>query len=111
MKAFSIDQYSKKDAMRLGEMPEPELRDDDVLIEVHAAGMNLLDSKIKSGELKMILPYPMPLVLGHDVSGVVTRAGSRAPQFKAGDEVYWRPAAHRIGTFAQFIAVNENDFA
>ena len=111
MKAFIVDRYSKKDPMRLGEMPEPELRDDDVLIEVYAAGMNLLDSKIKSGEFKLILPYRMPLVLGHDVAGVVIQVGSRVRQFKAGDEVYSRAPDYRIGTFAQFIAVNENDVA
>lgn len=111
MKAFIIDRYSRTDSLRLGSMPEPELRADDVLIEVHAAGMNLLDAKIKSGEFKLILPYRMPLVLGHDVAGVVIRIGSRVRQFKIGDEVYSRPADHRIGTFAQFIAVNENDVA
>jgi len=111
MKAFIIDRYSKKDKMRLGEVPEPEVRDEDVLIEVHAAGLNLLDSKIKSGEFKMILPYRMPLVLGHDVAGVVTRVGSRVRQFKVGDEVYARVADHRIGTLAELIAVNERDVA
>ncbi len=111
MKAFIIDRYSKKDPMRLGDMPEPELRDDDVLIEVHAAGLNLLDSKIKSGEFKLILPYGMPLVLGHDVAGVVTRVGSRMRQFKVGDEVYSRVPDRRIGTFAQCIAVNEDHVA
>lgn len=111
MKAFIVDRYSKQTPMRLGDMPEPELRTDDVLIEVHAAGLNQLDSKIKSGEFKLILPYRMPLVLGHDVAGVVTRVGSRVWQFKAGDEVYSRPRDHRIGTFAEFVAVNENDVA
>lgn len=111
MKAFITDRYSKKDPMRLDEMPLPELRNDDVLIEVRAAGMNLLDSKIKSGEFKLILPYRTPLVLGHDVAGIVTRVGSRVRQFKVGDEVYSRPSDHRIGTFAEFIAVNENDVA
>ena len=111
MKSFFIDRYSKKDPMRLGEMPEPKLRDDDVLIEVYAAGLNVLDSKLKSGEFKLILPYRMPLILGHDVAGVVTRVGSRVRQFKVGDEVYSRVPDHRIGTLAQFIAVNENDVA
>jgi len=97
--------------MRLGEMSEPTLRDADVLIQVQAAGVNLLDSKIKRGEFKLILPYRMPLVLGHDVAGVVTRVGSRVRQFKVGDQVYSRPADHRVGTFAEFIAVNENDAA
>jgi NADPH:quinone reductase-like Zn-dependent oxidoreductase len=111
MKVFIVDGYSKKSPMRLGEMPKPEFRDNDVLIEVHAAGLNLLDSKIKSGEFKLILPYRMPLVLGHDVAGVVIQVGSRVRQFKAGDEVYSRVPDHRIGTFAEFIAVNENDVA
>jgi alcohol dehydrogenase len=111
MKAFIIDRYSKKDPLRLGDMPEPELRDDDVLIEVHAAGLNVLDAKIKSGEFKLILPYRMPLVPGHDVAGVVTRVGARVRQFKVGDEVYARVPDHRIGTLAQFIAVNENAVA
>jgi NADPH:quinone reductase and related Zn-dependent oxidoreductases len=111
MKAFITDRYSKKDPMRLGDMPEPELRDNDVLIEIHAAGLNLLDSKIKSGEFKLILPYRLPLILGHDVAGVVTQVGSRVQQFKVGDEVYSRVPDHRIGTLAQFIAVNENDVA
>ena len=93
MKAFIIDRYSKEDPMRLGEMPSPQVRDGDVLIEVHATGLNLIDSKIKSGEFKLVLPYRFPLVLGHDVAGVVTRVGSRVRQFKVGDEVYARPAA------------------
>lgn len=111
MKAFITDRYSKKDPMRLGDMPEPEVRDNDVLIEVHAAGLNVLDSKLKSGEFKLILPYRMPLILGHDVAGVVTRVGSRVRQFKVGDAVYSRVPDHRIGTLAQFIVVNENDVA
>ena len=97
--------------MRLGDMPEPELRDDDVLVEVHAAGVNLLDSKIRDGEFKLILPYRLPLVLGHDVAGVVVRVGSRVRQFKPGDEVYARPDDFRIGAFAEFIAVKEDDVA
>ncbi|MDE1895006.1 MAG: NADP-dependent oxidoreductase [Xanthomonadaceae bacterium] len=111
MKAFIIDRYGKKDPMRLGDMPAPELRDDDVLIEVRAAGLNVLDSKIKSGDFKLILPYRMPLVPGHDVAGVVTRVGSRVRQLKVGDEVYSRVPDRRIGTLAQFIAVTESDVA
>jgi NADPH:quinone reductase-like Zn-dependent oxidoreductase len=111
MKAFIIDRHSKKDPMRLGEKPDPKVRDDDVLIEVHAAGLNPLDSKIKAGEFKLILPYRMPLVLGHDVAGVVTRVGSHVQQFNVGDEVYSRPADYRIGTFAEMIAVDERNVA
>jgi NADPH:quinone reductase-like Zn-dependent oxidoreductase len=111
MKAFIIDKYNSKDGGRIGQMPVPELRADEVLVEVHAAGINLLDSKIRSGKFKLILPYKTPFVLGHDVAGIVTKVGTHVQQFKVGDEVYARPADHRIGTFAEFIAIKEVDVA
>ena len=111
MKAFIVDRYGKKETLRAGEVPEPELREDEVLIEVHAAAVNLLDSKIRSGEFKLILPYRTPFVLGHDVAGVVVRVGPRVRQFKVGDEVYSRPDDFRIGTFAEFVAVKEDSVA
>src|SRR5256712_2241652 len=88
MKAFVVDRYKSKSAVRLGEMPEPEVRDDDVLVQVHAASLNQLDSKIRDGEFKLILPYRLPLILGNDVAGVVVRVGSKVRRFKPGDEVY-----------------------
>ena len=111
MKAFVVDQYKKKGALRLANMPEPQLQDNDVLIRIHATGVNLLDSKVRDGEFKLMLPYRPPFVLGHDVAGTVVRTGSRARRFKIGDEVYARPRDHRIGTFAEFIAINEADVA
>ena len=111
MKAFILDRYGSADRVRAGDIPDPELREDDVLVQIHAAGVNLLDSKIRNGEFKRILTYRLPLVLGHDVAGVVVRAGSRVRRFKPGDEVYARPADGRIGAFAEFIAINEDDLA
>ena len=111
MKAFVVDKYSKKGILRLAEMPEPVLQDDDVLVEIHAAGVNLLDSKIRAGEFKPILPYRPPFILGHDVAGTVVRLGSKVRKFKPGDDVYARPRDGRVGTFAEFIAVNEADVA
>jgi alcohol dehydrogenase len=111
MKAFVLERYGKKRELKSTEMPEPELRDDEVLVEVHAAGVNLLDTKIRDGEFKLILPYRLPLVLGHDVAGVVARVGRRVQQFKPGDEVYARPDDFRIGTFAEFVAVKEASLA
>ena len=111
MKAVIVDRYGTKDGVRIGEMPEPEVREDDVLVEVHAAGVNLLDSKIRNGEFKRILAYRLPLVLGNDVAGVVVRVGSRVRRFRPGDEVYARPDKDRIGTFAEFIAIREDDLA
>jgi NADPH:quinone reductase-like Zn-dependent oxidoreductase len=111
VKAFILDRYGSADRVRAGEMPEPELREDDVLVRIHAAGVNLLDSKIRDGEFKRILPYRLPLVLGHDVAGIVVRVGSRVRRFKPGDEVYARPADGRIGAFAELIAIDEADVA
>lgn len=111
MKAFLVDRYKKKGALRLGERPEPVLRDDDVLVEIHAAGLNLLDSKIRDGEFKLILPYHPPFILGHDVAGTVVRVGPNVRRLKPGDEIYARPRDGRVGTFAEFIAINEADVA
>jgi len=111
MKAFVVDRYGRKSGIRAGNMPLPEPREDDVLIQIHAAGVNPLDSKIRDGEFKLILPYRLPLILGNDLAGVVVRVGSRVRQFKPGDEVYARPHKDRIGTFAEFIAVKEDGVA
>ncbi|MBD9667318.1 MULTISPECIES: NADP-dependent oxidoreductase [Variovorax] len=111
MKAFVLDRYAKKGALRSADVPMPELRDDEVLVEVHAAGLNVLDAKIRDGEFKLILPYRLPLVLGHDVAGVVAKVGPRVQQFKPGDEVYARADDFRIGTFAEFVAVKEASLA
>ena len=111
MKAFIIDRYGSGVRVRAGDMPDPLMREDDVLVQIHAAGVNLLDSKIRNGEFKLFLPYRMPLILGHDVAGVVVRVGSRVRRFKPGDEVYARPADGRIGAFAEFIAIKEDDVA
>jgi len=61
----------------LADMPTPEPREDEVLVEVYAAAVNLLDAKIRGGEFKLILPYRLPLILGHDVAGVVVKVGTR----------------------------------
>jgi NADPH:quinone reductase-like Zn-dependent oxidoreductase len=111
MKAFIIDRYGSNDVVRAGEMPDPELRDDDVLVQIHAASVNPLDLKIRDGKLKLILPYRLPLILGNDLAGVVVRVGSGVRQFKPGDEVYARTDKDRIGAFAEFISIKEDAVA
>jgi NADPH:quinone reductase-like Zn-dependent oxidoreductase len=111
VKAFVVDKYKKKGALSLVNVPEPKLQDDDVLVQVHATGVNLLDSKVRDGEFKLLLPYRPPFVLGHDAAGTVVKIGPEVRQFKVGDAVYARPRDHRVGTFAEFIAINEADLA
>ena len=111
MKAFTVDKYKKSGALRLGKVPEPALGDDDVLVEIHASGLNPLDSKIRDGAFKPLLPYRPPFVLGHDMAGIVARVGSKVRRFKVGDEVYARPRDGRVGTLAEAISINEADLA
>src|SRR5438034_10267933 len=91
MKAFIIDRYGSGARMRAGEMPDPVMREDEVLVQIHAAGVNVLDSKIRSGEFKRLLPYRLPLVLGNDVAGVVLRAGARTRPVRPSAELYGGP--------------------
>jgi len=88
MKAFILERYGKKRPLQLANVPVPEIHDDEVLVQVHAAGVNLLDSKIRDGDFKAFLRYRMPLVLGHDVAGEVVKVGAGVRQFRCGDPVY-----------------------
>lgn len=111
MKAFSIERYEEKAAGRIMNMPMPEIGRQDVLVQIHAASLNPLDSKIRNGELKLLLPYRLPLILGNDLAGTVTKVGSLVNKFKVGDKVYARPDDDRIGTFAEYIAVKQSSLA
>lgn len=111
MKAFIVEKYKKNGPLRLADMHEPEVGVNDVLVRIQATAVNLLDSKVRDGEFKLILPYRLPFILGHDLAGTVLRVGSHVHKFKAGDAVYARPRDHRIGTFAELIAVDQDDVA
>ena len=109
MRAFVVTEY--KEPLREAEVAEPALGERDVLVQVHAAGLNQLDEKIRLGEFKQILPYKLQLILGNDVAGEVLQVGAKVRGFKPGDDVYGRPDKDRIGTFAERIAVAEEDLA
>jgi NADPH:quinone reductase-like Zn-dependent oxidoreductase len=110
MKAFVVEKYGKE-LPRAAEVPEPQVGDADVLVKVSAASVNPLDKMVRNGEFKRLLKYRTPFVLGHDVAGVVTRVGSFVRDFEVGDEVYARPRDLRIGTFAEYIAIDQDDLA
>jgi NADPH:quinone reductase-like Zn-dependent oxidoreductase len=110
MKAFVVEHYGK-DGLRAADVPEPDVGDGDVLVKVSAAGINPLDSMVRNGEFKRLLKYQTPFVLGHDVAGVVTRVGKAVRDFRVGDQVYARPRDLRIGTFAEYIAIDQDDVA
>lgn len=109
MKAFVLNKY--KERLQEVDVPEPVVGAHDVLVQVKASGLNQLDEKIRLGELKQVLPYRLPLILGNDLAGVVVSVGAKVQSFKPGDEVFARPHQDRIGTFAERIAVAEADLA
>ncbi|ROP44363.1 MULTISPECIES: NADP-dependent oxidoreductase [unclassified Rathayibacter] len=109
MKAYTITRY--KGEVTETDVPEPILGEHDLLVRVHAAGVNHLDVKLAEGEFKAMLRYELPLTLGHDVAGVVESIGPAVTQFAVGDEVFARPTDFRIGTFAERIAIADADVA
>ncbi|MDQ1850418.1 NADP-dependent oxidoreductase [Gemmobacter fulvus] len=111
MKAFVLDAYAKAARLRLTDHPDSQPGPRDVLVRIHAAGLNQLDSKIRDGAFKPILPYKLPLILGHDLAGVVEAVGAAVTGFAPGDAVFARPRDGRIGTLAERIAVDHDDLA
>ena len=111
MKAYVVEKYKKKGELRLIERPDPQVETNDVLVRIHATAVNVLDSKVRDGDFKTFLLYRPPFVLGHDVAGTIVKVGPGVSRFKVGDQIYARPRDHRIGTFAEFIAIHEDDAA
>lgn len=111
MKAVRIHEYGGPEVLRYEEAPRPQPRPDDVLIRVHAAGVNPVDWKIREGYAREALKHSLPLIPGWDVSGVVEAAGPAVTRWKPGDEVVSRPDIARGGAYAEFIAVRESEIA
>ncbi|MFF7364977.1 zinc-binding dehydrogenase [Streptomyces sp. NPDC008125] len=111
MKAFVVEKYGDRAGTRAAEVPDPEVGAEDVLVRIDAAGVNPLDVRIRNGDFKAFLPYRLPLVLGNDLAGTVVRTGPSVTRFAVGDRVYGRPDKGRIGTFAELLAVHQDDLA
>ena len=92
-------------------VPVPTPRATDVLVRIRAASLNPIDLKTMAGGLKFLLPYRMPLILGSDFAGEIVAVGNQVTQFRVGDAVYGRPRKSRIGTFAEYLAVDAADIA
>jgi NADPH:quinone reductase-like Zn-dependent oxidoreductase len=106
-----VEKYGGEAGMRAAELPDPRVGADDVMVKIHATGVNPLDLRLRNGDFKLLLPYRLPLVLGNDLAGTVVRVGPSVTRFAVGDEVYARPDKDRIGTFAELIAVHQDDLA
>jgi NADPH:quinone reductase-like Zn-dependent oxidoreductase len=111
MKAIRIHNYGGPEVLEYEDAPRPEPQADEVLIRVHAAGVNPFDWKIRAGHLKDIFPVSFPLILGWDLSGVIEEVGSGATRFKKGDDVFGMPDPTRNGACAEYIVVRESEVA
>lgn len=107
MKAAVLEGYDKNGAdLVVKDVPMPACGLDEVLVRISAAGVNPLDNMIVRGEVKMIVPYSFPLVMGNELVGTVEAAGENAVGFSEGDRVYCRMPLAKIGAFAEYAAVD-----
>jgi NADPH:quinone reductase-like Zn-dependent oxidoreductase len=104
MKAWAIEEYGDNSVVKLMELPEPQMNDDEVLIGVRAASINPVDYKTRSGMLQAVTRYKMPLIMGHDCAGVIVKKGTKVDRFEIGDEVYSQHGTEKPGTLAEFVA-------
>ncbi|HCG59588.1 MAG TPA: oxidoreductase [Lachnospiraceae bacterium] len=112
MKAAVLTHYDKKGTeLEIREISTPIPEEDEVLVKIMTAAVNPLDNMIIRGEVKLIVPYAMPLVMGNEFAGVVEKTGKNAVRFKPGDRVYGRMPLKKIGAFAEYAAVKETALA
>lgn len=112
MKAAVLTHYDKKGTeLEIREISTPIPEEDEVLVKIMTAAVNPLDNMIIRGEVKLIVPYAMPLVMGNEFAGIVEKTGKNAARFKPGDRVYGRMPLKKIGAFAEYAAVKETALA
>jgi alcohol dehydrogenase len=108
MRAFVLTHYGGPDAMELRDVPRPSPGPGEVLIQVYAAGLNPIDFKMRAGMLRVIYHYPLPIIAGCELSGVVVARGSGVTSLAEGDRVFTRVDKRGLGAFAEFAVIHEN---
>ncbi len=103
MRAMVITKFGEPDVLQMADMPRPEPGPYDLILEVHAAAVNPVDTKIRRG---MRGERQLPLIPGYDVSGVIVAMGEKVDHFKIGDAVYASPSLARHGSCAEYVAVD-----
>lgn len=111
MKAVRIHEYGSPEVLRYEDAPRPTPGTAEVLVRIHAAGINPIDWKIRAGDVRGWLKYTLPMIPGWDFSGVIEEIGPNTIDWKAGDEVYARPDIGRDGAYAEYIAVRASEIA
>jgi NADPH2:quinone reductase len=108
LRAVVIHEYGGPEVLKLEERPEPEVRDTDILVEVHATSVNPVDTKVRQNSSAQ---RTLPFILGFDVSGLVVRCGSRVTQWKPGDEIFATANLFRNGANAEYVALDARSAA
>jgi NADPH:quinone reductase-like Zn-dependent oxidoreductase len=109
MKAVRIHGYGGPEILKYEDAPRPEVSEGEVLVRIHAAGVNPVDWKIRAGYMRGFRDFPIPFILGWDFSGVIEQVGPAVTGWKPGDEVYARPDIGRNGAYAEYIAVRASE--
>jgi len=107
MKALVLKRYGGLDQVAFTDIPRPSLKPDEMLVQVHAVGLNPIDTVIPKGTFKPMLKFKLPATMGSDLAGVVVEVGSRVIRFKAGDPVFASIFDLGTGALAEFAVVPE----
>jgi NADPH:quinone reductase-like Zn-dependent oxidoreductase len=108
MRALIFKRYGRPDQVTFADTPRPAPKPDEILVQVHAAGLNPIDNMIPKGTFKPILRFQLPATLGSDLAGVVVEVGSRVTRFKPGDAVFASIFDLGTGALADLALVPEN---
>lgn len=107
MKALILKRYGKSDQLEFADIPRPAIKPNEILVQVHAVGLNPIDNKIPTGAFKPIIKLQLPATMGSDVAGVVVEVGSRVTKFNVGDAIFASVFDLGTGTLAEFAVVPE----
>ena len=108
MRALVLERYGGFDQVAFADVPRPVPKPHQILLQVHAAGLNPIDNKIRSGKLKAVIRLQFPATLGSDLAGVVVETGRSVTRFKPGDAVFATIDGLRMGSIAELAVVAEN---
>jgi NADPH:quinone reductase-like Zn-dependent oxidoreductase len=108
MKALLLKRYGKTNQLAFADIPRPTIKPNEILVQIHAVGLNPIDYMIPKGDFKPIIKLQLPVVMGSDLAGVVAAVGSRVTRFKPGDAVFASIFDLGAGSLAVFAVVPES---
>lgn len=108
MQALILKSYGKSNQLAFADIPRPSIKPNEMLVQIHAAGINPIDNLIPTGAFKPIIKLKLPATMGSDLAGVVVEVGSQVTRFKIGDSIFASVFDSGAGSLAEFVAVPES---